>query len=151
MSKETCLVNIIVAIIIIAISILIFISVFNDITTINECEDCFEITGYFSKYRYETGDCWMTIDDWDMYVSGGIDFEIENYVGHNVTVTGNAGCGQRIIGSITNLDTGEKFSYPGADLTICWTIGFIIAILITAGIITYYLYEKGKDGKNGKK
>jgi len=147
MNKETCIVNIIVACIIIGVGIVAFITVFNDITTMNECEDCFEITGFFSKYKHESGDCWMTIDGWDMYVSGGIDFDIDKYVGHNVTVTGHAGCGQRLISTITNLDTGEKFSYPGADLTICWTIVFIIIIVIIAGYIIFYKYEKRKEEK----
>jgi len=146
MNKETCIVNIVVICIIIGVGIVAFMSVLHDITTINECDDCYEITGYFSSYRKDY-DYWLTIDGWDMYVSEGIDFEIDNYVGHNITVTGHASCGRRSISTIENLDTGEKFSYPGADLTICWTIIFIIIILIVAGYIIFYKYQKGKEKK----
>jgi len=144
------LVNIIVSAIIITIVLLI--AIFITMPTTIECDDCFEVTGYLSYYMEINHEHWFTIDGWEMYVTEDIEFDVNKYVKHNVTMKGYAGCGNRVITHMKNLDTGEEWITPGADLTICWTVALIIVIVIVTFLIfgpitIYHLHTKKKAKK----
>ena len=140
----------ITGIVIVSIILLIFIpELIGDVTFEDSDSHSFTHKGYFSSYRDEPYDYWFTIDGDEHYYSDAGDFDIDKYVGHNVSIKGYGGCGNSIIVKITNLDTGESWTTPGADLTICYgVIGIIVTIIIAVIALSCYIdYRKEKKKK----
>jgi len=109
----------------------------------------FTHNGYFSSYRDTPYDYWFTIDGDEHYYSDTGDFDIDKYVGHNVSIEGYGGCGNSIIIKITNLDTGESWTEPGADLTLCYGI-IVLIIAIVVGIVMLSMYTEYRKEKKKK-
>ena len=132
-----------------AVILLIIVPTLIGDVTVDDDSHSFTHKGYFSSYRDEPYDYWFTIAGDEHYYSEIGDFDIDKYVNHNVSIEGYGVCGNSIIIKITNLDTGESWTEPGADLTLCYGI-IVLIIAVVVGVVMLQIYIEYRKYKKKK-